>query len=289
MKEEKNEMSKFFYHKVDLKKEMEIPKWPEYVIYAFEQAGYEDYELNIEAFVSRWGGLEIETFARVLKEGQGEDRILAIFAIGFTRSPWTRELLLPFLHSAVPIEQCASALCLGKMREEQALPVLVSMLTEFFPPKEWPSFEGDDLWFYNGCRLEALLILAEWARPEIVPALLDALQAFRHLEQLIPEQHTIPRRYWRWCQGRVMYALGWLGRFDVLTTLRAEEPMLSSRKVYLALGYLHAHLAYPDVFTRGFRALPGLREQVMGVLKEQFGLSAEEQEHCLTAYAETNW
>ena len=138
--------------------------WPDSVSYAFEQLGYEDYEEPLALFVKRWGGLDVETFARVLKEGQGDDSVLAIFALGSTGKPWACELLLPFLQSAQPMERWASAVCLGKMREEQALPVLLRTLTEFFPPKEWPSFQGDGLWLYNGWRLQIILILAEWAR-----------------------------------------------------------------------------------------------------------------------------
>ncbi len=266
-----------------------MSNWPDYVKYAFGQLGYENYEDGTEPFVNRWGGLDLETFARVLREGQGDDAVLAIFALGSTGKSWARELLLPFLQSARPMERWASALCLGKMREEQALPVLIRTLTEFFPPKEWPSFEGDGLWLYNDWRLQTILTLAEWARPEAVSALLDALQAFWQLEHLIPERHTVPRRYWRWCQGRVVYALGWLGRFDVLNTLKGADATLDGWRVYLALGYLHAHVDYPDVFTRSWRTQPGLREKVIGVLKEQLGLSEEEQERCLNSYREIKW
>jgi hypothetical protein len=52
-----------------------MAKWPEHVVYAFEQAGYHNppyLELAIEGFASRWNGLDVETFIRVLKEGQGK-------------------------------------------------------------------------------------------------------------------------------------------------------------------------------------------------------------------------
>lgn len=265
-----------------------MAQWPQYVTHAFKQLGYEDYATNIEAFANRWGGLEIEVFVRTLKEGHGQDKILAIFAIGFMSNTWARELLIPFLKSTQPMERWASALCLGKMKEEQAVPILINMLTEFFPPKEWPSYEGDDLWFYNGCRLETIFILMGWDSPEVVGALRNALQAYKHLEQLVPEHITTARRYWRGCQERVMYTLGYLGHFEVLSeivkALDIVQPTLSSWRVYVALGSLQAHKTYPDVLRRSIPRKSELREQVMAVLHEQFGLSSEEQERCLAYY-----
>jgi hypothetical protein len=250
--------------------------------------GWEDFTKEIEAFIKRWHGLDIESLMRVLKEGQGEDRVLAIFAVGKLRSPRSRELLLPFLRSSQPMERWASALELGRMKEEAAFPILLNMLTEFFPPKEWPSFEGDGLWIYNGWRLDALLLLAEWTRPDAIPSLLAALSGYNQLEQLIPESITTARRYWRQCQEQVMYTLGWLGYFEALPqmvkALSIVQPTLSSWRVFLALGSLHAHKMHPDILRRSIPPKSELREQVMAILQEQFGLSSEEQERCLDYY-----
>lgn len=265
---------------------------PEYVRYALGKAGYDEYpndELARETFLHRWGGLEKEAFARALNKGESDERVLAIFALGYDGTVWARELLLPFLESPRPQERWASALELGKMREEQAFPLLIAMLTEFLPPREWPSYLGDDLWLYNNWREMIFLILAEWAKPEAVPALLDALAAYRKVEQLIPESITTARRYWRQCQGRVMYALGWLGRFDILAALAVAEPMLSSWKVHLALGSLHAHLDYPEIFTAVLRIKPALYERVVEVLTEKYGFSKEELENCLAAFEDMKW
>src|SRR5579885_2064508 len=178
---------------------------------------------------------------------------------------------------------------LGKMKDEQAFPLLLAMLTEFLPPKEWPSSMGDGLWLYNSWRELIVLILAEWAQPEAVPALLEALTVYRQIEQLIPESIRTARRYWRYCQGKVMYALGWLGRFDILAALDATEPVLSSWKVHLALGYLHAHLDYPEVFTRVLRIKPALYKRVGEVLTEKYGFTKEQMEKCLAAFEDLKW
>ncbi len=268
----------------------QAPPWPEYLDYAYSALGYEEYKRQVRTFIRRWGGIDLDTFVRVLKEGQGEDRVLAIFALGYTRTPLARELLLPFLQSKEPRERCASALCLGKIREEQALPVLCAMLTEFFPPKEQPGSEADGRWFYNDCRSGAIMILTEWARPEAIPELLKALQAYWDLEQVIIEHSHLATGsgYWRGCQRRVVYALGWLGTFDLLSTMDVGEQRRLAWNVDLALGNMHAHVGIPDVFmnfneyigkSRGFHDL------VCYVLEEQLGLSEEEQERCLNAYS----
>lgn len=259
--------------------------YPPHAIYAFEQVDYEDDASPIEAFARRWGGLELDTFVRALQEGKESDKVLAIWALGYEPAAWAREYLLPFLQSTEPMERWASALGLGKMGEPVALPVLLRMLTECFPPKEAPSSEADGLWFYNGWRRQVILLLKEWTRPEVVPALLDALQAYWRLAQTIPEESQIARRYWRGCQESIMYTLGWLGRFDVLprlvTALDIVQPTLSSWRVSLALGSLRAHEALADL---SIPKKSEMREQVMAVLQEQFGLSPKQQAHCLTYY-----
>lgn len=261
---------------------------PEHVWYAFEQAGYDGSPFIEEAianFANRWGGLDIEVFARVLQKGKGEDRVLAIFAVGFARTQWSRELLIPFLYSTQPQEQWASALCLGRMREEQTVPVLVRMLTAFLPPKEQPGFMGDLLWLYNNWRGEAMLLLADWGRSELVPVWLAALEVFRQMEQTIPEHVSIQARYWRRCQLKVVYALGWLGWLDVLTAFEMPTAVLCSWRVYYVLGVLHAHAVYPDVLDgSGVWTKSELRDQVAVVLQDLFGFSREELERCLSRY-----
>ena len=102
----------------------------------------------------------------------------------------------------------------------------------------------------------------------------------------MPEKGVVSIRYWRECQNRIVYALGWLERFEALNDLEVDVAASLSEnwKVYLALGYLHIHTHYPQVFISTWRSLPGVREQVVEVLKEQLGLSEEEQKRCLDAY-----
>ena len=266
-----------------------MSKYPQYILDAFGYLGYEEKEVVIEQFVQRWGGLELDLFPRVLQEGQGQDVVVALFVVGTTRSAVARELLVPYLKSVKPMERWMSALSLGRMHDERALLLLLSLLTQCLPPPERPSFSGDDLWIYNSWRLAILLLLAEWERPDTVPALLVAFDVFRQQEQMCQEEHQMARRYWRWCQGEVMYALGWQNRFDLLADLDVPEQTRQSMAVYQALGYLHAHTMYPDVFTRNWRSQSGLQERIMTVLHERLALSEEEQKHYVASYKELQW
>lgn len=272
----------------------QVSTWPEYVDIAYRALGYEEYHLQLRVFLGRWGSIDLETFERVLHEGQCEERVLAIFALGSARISVARELLLPFPQSTEPRERWASALCLGQMREEQALAPLCELLTANFPPKEQPESQAVGRWFYNNCRLKAILILAEWTRPEVVPRLLTALQAYWEMEQaIIAHSHLgIGSRYWRWCQSRVAYALGWLGAFDLPRNMQVGERRLSAWNVYLALGHLHAHVGIPDIFTKLgtlLRQSRGFHDLVCHVLEVQLGLSQEEQERCLNACSTEHW
>ena len=143
-------------------------------------------------------------------------------------------------------------------------------------------------------RIEAIMILAEWSRPEVIPQLFAALEAYWHVEQMIIERsHLSPAaRERRWHQGRVVYALGWLGAFDLPRTMDVGEQRLLAWNVYLALGDLHAHVGIPDVFTKftvHIRKSRGFHDLVCHVLEVRLGLSEDEQEQCLRAYNAEFW
>lgn len=265
-----------------------MTQWPDNIIHVFKRLGYEHYGPRIQAFVQRWGGWDQETCVHILHEGEGEDKLIALSLLGQEPSKEVRARLLPFLQSPHPKERWISALVLGQVQAEEALPVLLEMLTEFFPPSERPTFMGDNLWLYNLWRHSALLLLTAWSLPEVDNCLLQALYAYHALEQMIPEGHIIGRREWRKSQALVIYTLGWHGRFELLDevvkVLAIVQPTLSSWRVYMALGSLHAHRIYPRITSLSFSKVPGLRDQVKEVLQERFGLTEEEQERCLDYY-----
>lgn len=87
-------------------------------------------EERIAAFRTRWGTLERDAFERALQEGDENDRLCALFALGYLAPAGVEDLLVPFLHSAVRKERWASAIVLGKGKDERAFPFLLALLLE---------------------------------------------------------------------------------------------------------------------------------------------------------------
>src|SRR6266702_6869100 len=126
--------------------EDDMDDWPAYItraVHLLETMTDEvAEEEQIEAFASRWGGLGLDIFQQVLEEGKGEDRVLAILAVGYSGLPEAPALLSPLLESPVLPERWASALALGEQQEALARPVLQQMLFEEYwedlPQSETP-------------------------------------------------------------------------------------------------------------------------------------------------------
>ncbi|WP_141727749.1 HEAT repeat domain-containing protein, partial [Thermogemmatispora onikobensis] len=77
-----------------------------------------------EAFVERWGGVDEETLKRVLREGEGRDRLAAVFALGHSSGEGINEMLAPLLGHPDWLLRCAAACCLVLRRDERAIPVI---------------------------------------------------------------------------------------------------------------------------------------------------------------------
>jgi len=254
--------------------------YPEYVIEAFVNTYGEEIEDLIEAFVSRWGNLTIETFVRVLQESQGEEKVLALFAIGSSSlsTIQIREALVPFLTSADRMERWASAYCLGEKKEEQALPVLLGMLEEGLSP-QW---NDNDWYWYEGFRAMIPNILAEWEDLSLIPALRHALHTVYALEQQI---HLLPHEGWRSFQAMLHWALGRYGCFGAVAGLQLRESRLRLAMTQMAWGHLQAHTSYQDLFTVIVEQENAVvKQELIKVLEHRFGLSEEESRLCLKRY-----
>lgn len=216
---------------------------PDYIENAFLAiyygGGFEDV---IHQFARRWGSLTVETFQHVLKVGEGEDKLIALFAIGYTKTEEARGLLLSFLHSTDEKERWASALCLGEMKDEEAFPVLIEMLQEgvtyIGPPSEgyrgWP---GDEGWF-EVHQLSVARLLGEWGRLEIVPVLRQTLIKSIALGQL----GVHPADDWQFTYQRALAeALGRLDAFGSFTGLDLPSRTLRVLMLHLVYGHILAH------------------------------------------------
>lgn len=265
-------------------------EWPPHVEYAVRKMAYEYASEEIAAFLKRWGGLERNNFIRALQEGQEDDRLLAFLAISYEDTPETHQLLLPFLESPHPKERWMSAFCLGTLRDERALPVLQTMLTEFLPPHvSYITLEGSQPyidWFFQNRRPSIARLLGEWGRPDLIPTLVQALRELLHHEYAVGRR-TVLGQAWRRSQNQIVYALGSLGTFELLQEFEVSEIRYRSWQVLFAMGAIHAHQGNPDLFRETLRRHPVLREQVKVALAERVGIiSAEEQERCLFCYDE---
>jgi hypothetical protein len=68
------------------------------------------------------GYYSLETLKCVVQEGQGEDKIFAINALGLMASTKVDPLLIPGLQSENRSERFASAIALGRHRKEGVFP-----------------------------------------------------------------------------------------------------------------------------------------------------------------------
>ncbi len=263
-----------------------MDEWSDYITKAF-QGFYPSYnpgeaEEAVETFASRWGGLDLETFRRVLETGQGRDKAIAIFALGYSGKPEVRFLLLPLLHSLHRLDRWASAFCLGQMQDESAFLVLQEMLIEGLFDQEITddvSMDEHNTWYESRRTLVASL-LGGWNNPTIVPALRQALQATWQREQQVTSPRypwTAYRQSWHYYQDSLALTLGRLGAFGALTTLNLPLPRLRIAMIYLVLGHLRT---VPGKHYRNtideIMVSKALKEDVILILEQRFGYSPAE-------------
>ena len=268
---------------------------PDYVEYAFNAIRVintgEWLQEDIEAFTQRWGGVDLATFVRVLHQAQGEDQMVAAFAIGYTRSAWARDLLLPFLLSDDPGVRWAAALSLGEMKEERARPVLVRMLQEFLPPPYTPLGEVGPDWF-EVKHLHITDLLGRWGDPALIPALRETLMRVWQVECDAPENINQAGTQLRWdYQDELAYALGQHSAFDALIGLEVPAHRYRVWVVNLALGYLNAQASYRNTCSglltdMAFGKHQELSALLLQVLQQQVGLSLQVAAAYVQGYGE---
>lgn len=90
----------------------------------------EKMEEIVETFLQHWGGFDANAFTQALQQGQETDRVFALFALSLFAPPGVEAFFVPFLRSPVRKERWASAIALGRMRDERAFAVLQEVLVE---------------------------------------------------------------------------------------------------------------------------------------------------------------
>jgi len=257
-------------------------RWPEYVYRAFASGCYGGFgEEDLETFTKRWKDPIIETFERVLREGRGGDKVIAIFALGYANVPQTRSLLLPLLESDVRRERWASAYALGKLHEEQALPVLHRCLQEArSAPSVAEAFEDENLWL-DTMRIDMSSLLGNWGQLSSIPVLRSALKVTWEWEQLflagLPDGSELEMiTPWEEYEYELAYALGQLGAFGALTGIVLSPSRQRVLAVHLASGALQLHKKETDFFTL-IVLDTSVQKELAKVLEHRFGHSEAEQ------------
>lgn len=227
-----------------------------------------------------------EILEKAVLEGEEESRVFALFLLGGVATTKARDLLLSFLISPHRKERWASAIALGRLKEERVFLLLQELLLEGFAGSEifagpeelqaaeeacalyWRSLqergqaecsetfgkvcehlrEIDYEWYLHQ-RAECALVLGAWGDTQVVPRLREALQAVWQMEQAWPHFFgpvECGPEIWYEFQDRLVYALGQLGVWDALEGLAFSESDLLVAQIYLVLGSLQGKT--PDVF-----------------------------------------
>lgn len=261
---------------------------PPYVEHAFMAVNIitteEDIERDMEAFVKRWGGVDPSTFAHVLQHAQGEDQIIAAFALGYTKSMWASELLLPYLQNDNPKLRWAVALTLGERREPEALPILIKMLQEYLMPPTSYSAEHD--WF-KVRQIAVATLLGNWGDTTAILPLREMLKRVWSLEQQHPDRNA---QLWWTYQETLAYSLGQLDAFDALADLELPDFRRRYWMLYIALGYVNAKEQYGLTIMRILQEMlyeekhQGLNKLLLHILQEKASLSPEEATSSIQAF-----
>jgi len=263
---------------------------PEYLVRAFTQLYFRGLsEESYEDFASRWGGLDDAAFHRALSQGQGDDKALAIFAIGYSGTPQAAGEITPFLHDAERMARWASALCLGEQGDERALPNLETMLLEGLTIEEYRrAYQHENeqdahvtIWC-EFIRPQVPPLLAKWEHPTLIPILREGFKRYWKIELALSHPAGFVMQYY----DQVAYALGQRGTLGALTGIDLLPPFYKTAVVYLALGYLYPTTGPITVMGMGVEQVRSepLRSQVMQVLVERFGLPEEEREDCVANF-----
>lgn len=198
-------------------------------------------------------------------EGNEHDRAFALILLGALATPKALDIVRSFLDSPSLKERWASAIALGRHKEESAFPLLQTLLLDGFlvsPPSEgeeeaerpggtqnaYPpigdaSVDMEYEWYMHQ-RWECALVLGAWSNQCVVPLLKEALNAAWKMEQMWPDYggYQDGPEIWHAFQDRLAFALAWHALLD----LDLPEKRVLIATIYLALGALQ--IQDPSIF-----------------------------------------
>jgi hypothetical protein len=209
------------------------------------------------------------------------DRLTALCVVGMSSIGDSYHFLLPFLKSTNIKERWISARFLGFMKEEQALPVLVAMLTENIPIQ---NNQESDAWF-DLWRLYAPKLLRYWQAPLVLAALKNALEVWVRNESLFDENEDI----WQIYEEELSYELGYREHLDIVNTLKISPQHRAVIMVDLAKGYIAKEKArglLDECLQRKQTRnnLRSVRQNIIDVLTSKYSITSEEAESNFEIY-----
>jgi len=185
-----------------------------------------------------------------------QDTLCILSLLGTTRTDGARVALRPYLHSHHLHERWVSAIWLGYLHDDQALPILSDMLTTVFPTQEVWAPDGGSQYCFTGWRNRVPEILQRWGSSECISILRAALITVVTREQaelIRPTGTTLSYRWadeiftgdealrcyysdlsqWVTYEHRFIYSLGYLGAFGALFGIETPVGVYSADGDYL--------------------------------------------------------
>ncbi|MBX5449711.1 MAG: HEAT repeat domain-containing protein [Thermogemmatispora sp.] len=238
-----------------------------------------------EAFVERWEGEDEETLKRVLREGEGRDRLAAVFALGHSAFEGVNETLAPLLEHPDWLLRCAAACCLVLRRDERAIPVIERYLLLPVPiavdSKGQVSVVPEASGWYPLYKRLVPWVLAEWGPSSLLSQLRQAL--LQHCREAEDHSHPSPTR--AGCLKALSYALGRRGALGALHGIRLPVSLRWLTSLYLTLGYLRAIERFDceDLHTQLQPEAP-LGREVLTFLQDHFALDEGQAQAALKSW-----
>ncbi|GCE16045.1 HEAT repeat domain-containing protein [Tengunoibacter tsumagoiensis] len=199
---------------------------------AFWLVHMEEYASEMERFQQRWGGCQPESCLNVLQTGDRLDRCVALCIIAASSLPEARQIVASGMRSSSPQERWCSTLCLSEMGDEEAIPDLCSMLTEFLPQpcNPWPQKELQ--WWFEDRRLLLPRAVRRWQCSNVTQALFAAFQ-----RQVNVEVNTFfNENYCLFYEDYLAYELGFRGDFSGVIGVTWSLAHLRRAVMLMALG-----------------------------------------------------